>query len=165
MRFQPLGCTPVRDSRCTFLEKRGLAQDYRIYIDLGFPWIHMIYTTLAFNAVSFARPWVLIASTVAAILNDSPMIWETLERRVGSPTVVSELLAPSTKALVPAARIESSIHSNVRAWTFSDLMLLWNGVEVTCVQVGSLVPTPSLGDCCMFPYRSDYIITLQIRRG
>jgi hypothetical protein len=45
------------------------------------------------------------------------------------------------------------------------LIAAWNGVEVIYVQVGSLFPTPSPGDCYMFPCRSDYIFTLYIKRG
>jgi hypothetical protein len=65
--------------------------------------------------------------------------------------------APSTSAFTPAERIESSNQENERADTFSDLMAEVNGVEVTCVQAGSLIPAPSLGGTAVYFYTGQTI--------
>ena len=78
---------------------------------------------------------------------------------------VVEASAPSTSAFTPALLMESSNHSNVRAETFSDLIEEVNGVEVTCVQAGSLIPAPSLGGTAVYFYTGQTISSPFVKKG
>ena len=73
--------------------------------------------------------------------------------------------APSTSAFTPAERIESSNQENERADTFSDLMAEVNGVEVTCVQAGALLPAPSLVGTAVYFYTGQTISSPFVKKG
>lgn len=143
MRFHSLECTSLRNSRCTFLY-RGFAQSYHIF-RLRLPLnSHRLYYAANVNAVSFALPYVATASELAETKKALLSICVVRFRCVAGDKVAKDASAPSTILLSAAAARESSKKLNVLAETFSDLIMLKNGVsvgvisEIHCVHLSSL---------------------------